>query len=275
VGEGWVGGALAELAVYRRLVGARVRGEMQYRASFLLQIVGNLGLHLTELAAIFILFRHFEALGGWRPGEIAFLYGISAVSFGTAHTFGSGFSYVSQLVLRGDFDRLLVRPVGTMVQVLAADVQLRRIGKVLQGLAGFAIAAHLIDVPWTVGRALYLPVVILSATLLFAALFALEATLCFWTTEGTEAVNAFTFGGSQLALYPIHIFETWLRRLFLWAIPLGFVVYAPALYLLDKPDPLGLPHVTRFLAPVAAAAFAVAAGALWRIGVRHYRSTGT
>ncbi len=267
--------SLTELRIYRRLIGARVRGDMQYRTSFALQLVGNFLINLAELAALLILFRHVATIGGWSAGEIAFLYGISGLAFGIAHTVASGFSVFSELVVRGGFDRLLVRPVGTMLQVLAEDVQLRRLGGALQGIAALILAFRLTDVDWTLGRALYLPVVVLSAALLFVALFALEATLCFWTTEATEVVNAFTYGGSQLAQYPLHIFEAGLRRLFLFVIPLGFVVYAPSLYLLDKPDPLGLPTATRFVAPFAALGFALLAGAAWRFGARRYRSTGT
>lgn len=273
--HGSLAGAVSELRAGGHLAAAQLRAEMQYRTSFLLQLVGNIAVHLTELAAIFILFRHFDRLGGWRVGEIAFLYGLSAVSFGLAHTMAGGFSIFSQLIVRGDFDRVLTRPVAPMLQVLTSDLQLRRLGGVVQGAIAFGLAARLIDLPWSPGRVLYLPVVIVSATVLFGALFALEATLCFWTTEGTEVVNAFTYGGAQLTLYPIHIFDVWLRRLFLFVIPLGFVIYAPALYLLDKPDPLGLPAITRFLAPLAALAFSIVAGIAWRIGVRHYRSTGT
>ena len=266
---------MAELGLYRRLVGARIRGDVQYRSSFVLQLLGNFFINLAELASIFILFRHFETLGGWTAGEIAFLVGISSISFGIAHTLASGFSVFSTLVVRGGFDRLLLRPVGTMLQVLAEDIQLRRLGGALQGVVALALAARLTDVDWTLGRSIYLPVVVLSAALLFMALFALEATLCFWTTEATEVVNAFTYGGTTLAQYPIHIFDAWLRRLFLFVVPLGFVVYAPALYLLDKSDPLGLPAATRFVAPLAAIGFAVAAGAAWGAGVRRYRSTGS
>jgi len=264
-----------ELAVYRHLVAAQLRTQLQYPASFLGQVVGNFGLHLGELAATLILFRHFETLGGWRVGEIAFLFALSSLSFGIADFLTSGFSAFSQLMVRGDFDRLLVRPVGAMLQVLASDIQLRRLGRIIQGLVAFILADRWLDHDWTTGRVLYLPVVVLSATLLFAALFALEATLCFWTTESGEFVNAFTYGGSQLALYPLHIYDLWLRRLFLFVIPIGFVVYAPSLYLLDKPDPLGLPVWTRFVAPLAALLFALAAAASWGAGVRHYRSTGT
>ncbi|MDP9363959.1 MAG: ABC transporter permease [Chloroflexota bacterium] len=265
----------ADLDIYRRLAGARLRAELQYRASFALQTVGNFLVQLAELAALLILFRHVETLGGWTAGEVAFLYGLSGLSFGIAHTLASGFSAFSQLIVRGGFDRLLVRPVGAMLQVLAEDIQLRRLGQAIQGGAALVVAARLVDVEWTAGRALYLPIVLLSATLLFAALFALEATLCFWTTEATEIINAFTYGGSDVAQYPLHIFDTGLRRFFLFVVPVGFVVYAPALYLLDKPDPLGLPTFTRFVAPAAALLFACLAGAAWHLGVRHYRSTGT
>ena len=268
-------GLIAELGVYRRLIGARIRGDMQYRVSFALQLVGNVGIHLTELAAIFILFAHFETLGGWRVGDVAFLYGLSTLAFGIAHAVASGFAAFSEQIRRGEFDRVLVRPLGSMLQVLASDLQLRRLGESLQGIVALLIAFRLVDLEWTTGRALYLPVVVVSAVLLFTALFALEATLCFWTTEATEVVNAFTYGGSELASYPLHVFDAWLRRLFLYFIPVGFVIYLPALYLLDKPDPLGLPAVTRFLAPIAAAAFALLAGAAWSVGVRRYRSTGS
>lgn len=264
-----------ELETYRRLAGARLRGQMRYRASFLIQIVSNFALNFTELIVIYILFRHFESLGGWRGGEIAFLYAFSAIPFSIAHMIGSGFAGFQNQMIRGEFDRLLVRPASLFGQVLSSDIQLRHLGRLAQGGVALGVALALIDIPWTAGRIAYMPVAMLSAVVLFTALFTLEATLCFWTTQGTEAINAFTYGGTTLAQYPMHIYDQWLRRLFLWLIPLGFVVFEPALYLLAKPDPLGLPFAARFAAPVAAGAFAVAAGLLWRVGIRRYRSTGS
>lgn len=277
----WSGGigAVADLRhearLYQRLAANHVRGQMQYRVSFWMQIVGNALVYGLEFAAVLVFFLHFETLGGWKAGDIAFLYGLSSVSFGLAHIIGGGFASFSQFIVRGEFDRLLTRPLSSFVQVLAADVQMRRLGTVIQGGVAFGVSAWLIDVPWSLGRVLYLPVTVLSATVLFTALFTLEATVCFWTTQATEVVNAFTYGGSNVALYPIHIFDVWMRRLFLFIVPLGLVIYAPALYILDKDDPLGLPIWSRFIAPLAAALFSVVAGAAWQTGVRHYRSTGT
>ncbi len=243
----------AELSILRRLLGARVRGEMQYRKSFLLQMIGNFLVNFVELIGLLILFERFGSLSGWSVAEVTFLYGLSQFSFAVAHTLAAGFTVFAPLVRQGGFDRILVRPVGSMIQVLGEDFQLRRLGQALQGLLVFGYALSSLDLAWTWDRLLYLPVVVLSAVLLFAALFSLEATL----------------------QYPLHIFDVWLRRLFLSIIPLGLVIYTPSLFLLDKSDPHGLPTFTHFLAPFAAIAFALFARVAWRVGVRHYHSTGT
>ena len=265
----------AELGILRRLLGARLRGQMQYKASFVLQVAGNALIHIGEMVTVLFLFDRFGALGGWGKGEVAFLYGLCYLAFGTAHTIASGLSSFAEQVRRGEFDRVLTRPVSAFVQVLGADIQFRRLGGVIQGMVALTIAFRLIDLAWTPGRALWFGVALLSATALFVAIFWLDATFSFWTTEGTEAFNILTYGGSFVSIYPLHIFDTWLRTIFLWIVPLGFVIYAPSLYILDKPTPLDLPGWLRFVAPFTAAAFWLVAFALWRIGVRRYRSTGT
>lgn len=264
-----------EARLYRHLSGARVRGQMQYKSSFVLMTLGVFAINVLELATIFILFRHFDTLGGWGAGEVAFLYGLSAVSFSLAKVFSGGLDGFQVQIARGEFDRVLTRPVSPFLQVLCTEFKLHQVGRLLQGFLAFGIAFAMIDVDWSAGRVLFLPVAILSAAAVFLALFSLEATMCFWTTESTEAVNAFTYGGTTLAQYPLHIFDDWLRRLFLWLVPLGFTIFLPALYLLDKPDPLGLPGYARFLAPLVALLFCIVAGFLWGVGVRHYRSTGS
>ncbi|MEA2513978.1 MAG: viologen exporter family transport system permease protein [Thermomicrobiales bacterium] len=272
---GDAGTVTQEVRLYGKLTGARMRGQLQYKSSFALMFFGIFAINVLELATIFILFRHFESLGGWRAGEVAFLYGLSAISFSIAKVFSGGLDGFSQQILRGEFDRVLTRPVSPFLQVLSSEVKLHQIGRLFQGLLAFGIALSLVEVDWSLGRLLYLPVAIVSAAAVFMALFALEATMCFWTTEATEAVNAFTYGGTTLAQYPLHVFDAWLRRLFLWLIPLGFTIFLPALYLLRKPDPLGLPGFARFVAPIVAVLFCCVVGCLWRLGIRHYRSTGS
>lgn len=248
---------------------------MQYRASFLLQIAGNFVINFAELFALIIMFQHFHHLGGWSVREVIFLYGLSATMFGLAQVVGSGLDAFSAQMRLGEFDRILTRPLSAFIQASVSDVSLRYFGQLLQGLLLLAYAVITLDVHWTPVKLLVLLLSIPSGVAIFVSLFTIEAILCFWTVESTEAVNAFTYGGSDLAQYPLNIFDRWLRRLFLWLIPIGFVSYFPAVTILGKDDPLGFPTWTGFTAPVAAGLFALATGWLWGFGVRHYRSTGS
>jgi ABC-2 type transport system permease protein len=79
------------LSIYRRLIGVQIRSQMQYPAAFLLDFLGaglGLGLYFVSIALIV---RRFGALGGWNLGEIAFLFGLAEVSFGTMDLIFSGF----------------------------------------------------------------------------------------------------------------------------------------------------------------------------------------
>jgi ABC-2 type transport system permease protein len=167
-----------------------------------------------------------------------------------------------------------VRPRGTLFQVIASDFALRRIARVLQGVIVLVYALSTLTVHWTVLRVVVLIVSLPSAVVIFSSIWVVGACIAFWTTDGGEFTNAFTYGGTSMAQYPFDIYSTWLRRLLGFVIPLAFVCYFPALYVLGKADPLGLPRFLEFCSPAVAAASAIVAGLVWRFAVRHYRSAG-
>lgn len=263
------------MALYLRLVAARLRGQVQYRLSFLLQVSASFTSTLVGLLAIVILFRAFHDLAGWRVAEVALLYGLVSVAFGLTELFGAGFDQVTVLVRTGEFDRLLIRPAAPFLQVLAADLQMWRLGRVAQGFVALALAQHWLALVWTPVKALVFLSAVLSTALVFFTVLVIGAAICFWTVESSEAQNIFTYGGTELASYPLHIYDRWLRAAFLYLVPLGLTSYYPTLYILNKSDPLGLPSVTPFLAPLVAATFFVAGLGVWRLGLRHYQSTGS
>jgi ABC-2 type transport system permease protein len=265
------------LSLYARLVAVDMRAQLQYRASFLLDLVGT-GLNTALwFAAISFLFARFEGLAGWTLGEVAFLYGLVEGAFGTMDLLFGGFdpAVFGQQVRRGTFDQLLLRPVNVGVQVLGSRFLLRRLGRIVQGLAILAVALAVLPVTWTPAKLIYLPVVFASLVCFFGGLFIAGAAVTFWTVESIEAINVLTYGGSEMISYPMHIYPDALRRFFTYVVPAIFLNYSPALFFLDKPDPLHLPPVAPFLAPVVGLATLVVALLFWRVGVRHYQSTGS
>jgi ABC-2 type transport system permease protein len=58
-------------------------------------------------------------------------------------------------------------------------------------------------------------------------------------------------------------------------LPIGSTLYFPGVVILGRADPLGTPPIVGWLAPLAGPAFLSVCLVVWRIGVRHYRSTGS
>jgi ABC-2 type transport system permease protein len=268
-------GELAALpSLYRRLIGAHVRSQLQYRLSFALNLLGMALVTLLDFIAILIIFEQVTALEGWTVEEVALLYGIATVSFGFADLAVGHLDLFPNMIREGTFDLLLVRPLPSLFQVLASDFALRRLGKAFQGGVVLAFALTQVDVDWTLGRAAMLPVAIVTGVVIYGAVWVALATIAFWIVDAIEFVNAFTYGGIFLSQYPLNVFARWLRSLVLFVVPIAFVAYFPALYLLDKPDELGLPDALRFASPAVAALAVLAAHLAWRHAVRHYRSAG-
>jgi ABC-2 type transport system permease protein len=267
--------AIVLARIYRRLVGARVRSQLQYRLSFALSLVGAALISFLDFAAILVLFTQVDALGQWSVAEVAFLYAISSLAFALTDLAIGHLDLLPRMIREGELDVILTRPLGSLFQVVASDFALRRLGKAFQGLAVLVVALSALDVDWTLGRGAMLVVMVVAGIAIFAGLWIAMASIAFWLIDSIEVANAFTYGGNFLAQYPVNIFGSWLRRFVIFVFPLAFVAYFPSLYVLGKDDPLGLPGALQFASPAIAVA-SVAGGALvWRFAVRHYRSTGS
>lgn len=192
---GWLDEARFLSRLYVRLIGIQVRATMQYKASFLMRMVATFVILLLEFVVIVVLFQRFPHLVGWSLAEVALLFGISATAFGLSELLCGALDtgLFAEMIVRGDFDRVLTRPLSALFQVAAAELTLRRLGQIAQGMAVLVIAIGMLPVAWTVGKTVFLAVALLSGTAIFMAIWLLGATYCFWTVRATEAVNVFTY----------------------------------------------------------------------------------
>ncbi|MFI5272551.1 MAG: ABC transporter permease [Ktedonobacterales bacterium] len=265
-----------ELRLYLRLVWLAVRAQAQYKASVVIDVLTYFAVTSLEFAAVLIVFGPFPTLAGWHVGEVALLYGLTSICFGAAELFGAGIDYFPDTIRKGEFDRVLLRPAGVLLQVVTTDFKLRRLGRISEGIAIVLLALRLLGgLRWTPLKLLVLPVGIASGAVIFIAAMLLGATVSFWTVQATELTNILTYGGREMLSWPLQIYNASLRRFFLFVVPLGFGTYLPTCFLLDRPLPVGLPGATAFAAPLVAVLFALLARAVWGFGVRHYQSSGS
>lgn len=239
--DGSVSRAGEGLRAYRLIAGMWIRSTMAYRASFVVTVFGNLLVTGLDFVAILLMFSQVESLGGWSLPEVAFLYGLSATAFGIADlTFGS-MDVLGGRMRDGSFDTLLVRPVPVLAQVAADHFALRRLGRITQGVLVLGWALPAVDVDWTAAKVLLVPVMLVCGGVIFCAVFVAGAAFQFLAQDAAEVQNAFTYGGTTLLQYPPTVFGKDFLRGVTFVLPLAFVNWVPASYVLERPYPLGLP----------------------------------
>lgn len=262
--------------LYLRMVGQSVRGQLQYRLSFALLAFGGLITTSVEALGLWALFDRFGMLTTWTLPQVAFLYGLVNCVFAVSEALARGFDvFGKDFVKTGSFDRLLLRPRSTLLQLAGHEFQLHRVGRLLQGLIVLGWAVGQLEIDWNLAKAGLLLVTALGGVVFFYALFIIQATLSFWATESLEIMNTLTYGGVETASYPLAIYRRWFRRFFTFVVPLGCISYFPALAIIGVADPLGTPLVFQAAAPLAGFLFFGLAVFLWRFGLRHYTSTGS
>jgi ABC-2 type transport system permease protein len=258
---------------YALLAWVWTRAAAQYRASFAIMTVSGFVVSGLDIAVIWVIFANTTSLAGFGLAEVVFLYGCSALAFSIADLLFSNADRVSEHIKAGTLDVFLIRPVSPFVQIAVDRFAPHRIGRVLQAAVVLGLGLARLDV--TPGRLWMIPVMVVSGVLIFASLFTLGGAAQFLLTDAPEVANAFTYGGGSLTQYPLSVYGNDLVRAVTFILPLAFVNWQPGLYVLGREDPLGLPHVLRFLSPAAAAALAFVAALAWRTGIRRYRSTGS
>ncbi len=262
-------------SLYRRLIGARIRSDWQYRTSFLTLVVSQAMVTALEFVALVILLDLVPTLGGWTGSQVAFLYALAALPFGLADVMVSSVDRVPRYVKSGNFDRVLLRPMPALFQMSALEFELRRIGKSIPPFVVLVWAIPNVGVEWTMGRAATLLMSVLCGTVIYGSLWIATASFSFWAISTEEATNAITYGGEAANEYPLHLYRNWIRLTLGWIIPLAFVAYVPTQHLLGATNPLGMSRRLIWWTPLVAAACLGVSSFVWRSGIRHYQSTGS
>jgi ABC-2 type transport system permease protein len=265
---------LEELAVYRRMVSAAVRSQMQYRTSFFVGSATDFLAVFSDFLPIYFLMLKFGHLQGWTMLELCLLYGMVETSWSLVEISFKGFEDFGSYLIRGEVDRWLLRPRSVVVQVAAHQFELRRLGRVAQGLAVLAIGV----VGLGLGPPAWVWIVtgIAGGVLFFVGIVMLSAASMFWTLGATsELQNMLTYGGSTALTFPISIYTRWFRRAITFGVPLAFVNYFPALAALGRVESDGWPAWLPWLSPGVCLLVLLASRGCFEAGLRRYESTGS
>lgn len=255
------------------LVMASIRGQMQYRASFIVGVLSGMMFQGVGIVMIWAILETFTSLGDWSFGEIALLYGLRLTAHGVYLLFFSSMYSIDDMVREGNWDRPLVRPLHPILQLMFTNFRITVIGDLIGGIAILIAALNLVDIDWTVGNVLLITGAIIGGAMIDGAFQILPASLTFRYIESWPARVIFDDIFARYGNYPLSIFGSAMEKVLTLMVPLAFVAWLPVATLLNKPT--FMPQWTGWLSlPVGILTFAIALIVFERAS-RGYQSSGS
>ncbi len=258
------------MKLYFKSLSMHLKAELEYRVNFILSFLSQILVFFTFYFVILALFTKFDNIKGFTMYEVLLCFAVIQFGFAFNETFARGIDRFDNLIIRGEFDRLLLRPRNIILQVLCSDSDFVKSARLIQAIIVLIVAILNLSINWNIMRFITLILMLLSACIIFFGIFLVAAAYCFYTVQGLEVRNVFTDGGKHMAQYPIGIFSKGFVIFFTFVIPYAFVNYYPLLYLLGKID-----SPIYGLSPILVIIYLIPCIIIFYLGMRRYSSTGS
>ena len=258
------------IRLYLRFFVIQLKSMMQHKASFFFTVLGQCLVSFNVFLGVTFMMERFHEVQGFTYPEVLLCFSITLMAYTLAETFFRSFDTFNQMIGNGEFDRILLRPGSCIFLVLCSKIELTRIGRLLQAAVMLVYGVTKGGIIWTPMRAFTLFLMILGGTLVFASIYIIFASICFFTLEGLEFMNVFTDGAREYGKYPVSIYGKTVLTICTFLVPFALFQYYPFLYLTGKTV-----RDWYALLPIPTCLFLIPAACLWRFGLSHYQSTGS
>lgn len=221
------------LRLYRSLIGQFFKVVMQSKVDFLMGLFGFFFTQISGILFLYLVFEQIPDLQGWTLEQLVFIYGFAQIPRGIDHLFTDNLWMVAwRLVITGDFDRYMLRPMNVFFQIIAEKLQPDALGELLVGtiLVVYSAIRGVVVLDF-VHIALFV-VSVFAGALIYTAIKLLFSSLAFWVKRSGPFLQL-AYEMAEFAKYPTEIYAKALRFVITWVIPFAFVAYLPAGYFLN------------------------------------------
>ena len=248
---------------------AKVR--IGYRGDFFVSLITSFAATVFALLFVVVLFEKAPQLAGWRFEEVMFLYGFSLIPYGLFNVISLNlYDFGNNYIIEGKFDRILLRPISSLFQVLFETFRIESFQEIATGLFCLLWAGKRLGLVWTPAKLGMLLFFGACAGIIYVSIFLMLSTVSFWF-EDRIGVHPPVWNVIAFGRYPLSIYSGVVQFFLCWIIPFGLASFYPSVRLLGRTvTPEYAP-----LVPVVAPVFLSLAISLWNVGTRHYSSTGS
>lgn len=251
-----------------------IQSQLEYPAFLIGWFISNAFQFLTGIVAIRFVVNTFQSINGWTFKEIAFMYGIGILSHALSIIFFIQTWFLESLVVHGEFDRMKLRPVNVFFQFCVYALNLIGLTDLLPGLIIFIYGSVGIHFQWSFENTVKLILVIIGATLIRGSIYAMSASVAFWTKRSSDFTGVFTDLFHRVFNYPLSVYGEVLQGIFTFLIPIGFISFYPAAEFLNIDTGYIFPVPATVLAFVIGVGLFALTFFIFDRGIKAYESAG-
>lgn len=258
------------MKLYLKALKLHIKTMIEYKSSLILSFFSQITIFFSFYFIILSLFSKFNNIKGFTLYEVLLCFSVIQFGYSICECFARGIDQFDDLIITGNFDRILLRPKNKILQVLCTQIDYMKLIRVIQALIVMVISLIKLNINWNIYKVITLILMNISAIVIFFSIFLLAASYCFITVQGLEVRNLFTDGGKHMAQYPIGVFKKGFVYFFTFIIPYAFVNYYPLLYFIGKSD-----NKLYVFSPILVIIYLIPCIKLFNLGAKRYTSVGS
>jgi viologen exporter family transport system permease protein len=248
---------------------AKVR--LAYKADFIIAFFSSMAATVLGFGFVLVLFSKISRLQDWSFNELMFLYGFSLIPLGLFNVVSWNLYDFGELyVIEGRFDRVLLRPVDSLFQVIFEKFRLESLQEVVTGVAVVTVCLRRMHLSFHPADYFWFALMVVCGSVIYLSVFLILTAVSFWFEDRVGIVPP-VFNMLNFGRYPLTIYNVFIQFLLSWIIPFGFASFYPTTHFLGRKAFTPYFH----LVPVVAGGFFALALFVWKKGVENYASTGS
>lgn len=257
--------------IYLVLIKASVQLFMAHRFNFFMGVVANILWTVSQLISLQYLFTKIPNFQGWSMADLVLLLGFGQIFVYCSYAiFDLNLDKLLEKIIKGQFDRLLTKPVNIMFMASFEEISVATILPITTTVTPLIIYGLLGQTTLTLlGITQAFLVIILGVITLYFLSLAMSG-LTFYFEDVQALKEFFILRTNDFARIPLSFFPQVIQYALTFVIPIAFVAYYPVLVVKEQ---VSIVFVL-LLEIVLLLMFSQVARLVWRNGLKHYSGIG-
>lgn len=245
---------------------------LEYKKDTIISILSFIFGNASAILSIYFILNSIPSLKGWNMYQLGFLYGFSMMPVSLDHLFADDLWNVAyNKVKSGELDRMFLRPVPVLFQVIAETFQLEGLGELIVGIIMISLCGGHLGINWTFPIILLLIVATIFGALIITELKILTSSFAFIFKRSGPLVQM-VYNCVSFTNYPLKIFPKVVQVILTFIIPFALFISLPIESILfDTYSPYMLSGIIILFALV----FGAISLLVWKACISHYESSGS